>query len=133
MKSPYVPGMGPSGGPGPTGQPGATIGAYSVSPIYIMFYRETGNYNVLRDFFGPGLHVLMAANGHVYEFRERFGIIWIQMQASDDYASKAKPWKPIDKKRFFDFVNDPKQIALESTAILTPEQVLKMMSDPNNE
>lgn len=122
------------GNTGPSG-PGANVqpSAYAISPIYVMFYREHGEYDVLRDFFGPGFHALMSPTAYIYEFRERFGIIWIQMQASEDYASKARPWKPIDKERFFSFVHDPKQIALESSAILTPEQVLKMMSDPHND
>lgn len=103
------------------------------SPIYVMFYREPGAYDILYDFFGKGLHALMSSNGNVFEFRERFGIIWIQMQAADDYYSKAKPWKPINKKHFYEFVQDLTQNCFYSSSILSSEEVLKMMSDPTNE
>lgn len=103
------------------------------SPVYVMFYREAGQYDILYDFFGKGFHAIMSSKGQCFEFRERFGIIWIQMEASDDYYSKAKAWKPIDKEKFFSFVQDTSQNCFYSTAILSPEAVLKMMSDPNNE
>jgi hypothetical protein len=98
-----------------------------------MFYREPGEYDILYNFFGAGFHVLMSSTGNVYEFRERFGIIWVQIQSSDDYYSKVKCWKPVDKKQFFSFIQNPKQINFDSSAILPLEEVLKMMSDPKNE